>query len=408
MAAAIYLDNHATTRVDPRVVEAMEPYFSEWYGNAGSVSHAFGREAREAVERARSSLAAAIGVSPDEVVFTSGATESVNLALRGFMERRHARGRHVISVATEHRAVLDPLARLARTGFEVTFLPVRPYDEPDGCGMIRLDQLADALRPDTQLVSVMLANNEIGVIQPLAEIVRICHERGVMVHSDATQAVGKIPVNVAALDLDMMSFSAHKLYGPKGIGALVVRRRSPPVRLTPLIEGGGQEKGMRSGTLPVPLIVGFARAVEICQAEMSPEAERMDGLRARLFAGLTAQLPGCQLNGPSLAADCPPGTVRLPNNLNFRFAGLSGESLMLGAPQLAVSSGSACSAASPQPSHVLRAIGLSDDDVRSSLRFGLGRFNTPDDVDRAVAMLSESAGRLRSFSTPPRSSGSAG
>jgi cysteine desulfurase len=395
MAASIYLDNHATTRVDPRVVQAMEPYFTELYGNAGSTSHAFGREAKDAVEAARGTLAAAVGVSADEVVFTSGATESNNLALRGLMERRQARGRHVVSVQTEHRAVLDPLARLARTGYDVTYLSVFPIQDTAGCGQVRVEQLAQALRPDTQLVSVMLANNEIGVIQPLAEIARICHERGVLVHCDATQAVGKIPVNVAELDLDLMSFSAHKLYGPKGIGALVVRRRSPPIRPIPLIEGGGQEKGLRSGTLPVPLIVGFGSAVALCVTEMSAEAGRLAQLRDRLYAGLTQLIDRCELNGPPLAVDPSLGLTRLPNNLNVRFAGVAGESLMLSVPQVALSSGSACSSASPQPSHVLRAIGLTDDEVRSSLRFGLGRFNTLEDIDVTVQLLSDAVARLR-------------
>jgi cysteine desulfurase len=401
MAATIYLDNHATTRVDPRVVQAMQPYFTELYGNAGSTSHAFGWQAKEAVDRARSTLAAAVGVGAEELVFTSGATESNNLAIRGVMERRQSRGRHVVSVETEHRAVLDPLARLERLGYEVTRIPVCGIDEAGRCGLIRLDELAKALRPDTQLLSVMLANNEIGAIQPLAEIARLCHQRDVLVHCDATQAVGKIPVDVTQLDLDLMSFSAHKLYGPKGIGALMVRRRSPPIRLVPFIDGGAQERGMRSGTLPVPLIVGFAVAVELCLAEMSDEALRVAALRDRLHAGLIAQIPGCLLNGPPVTSDVPDRRLRLPNNLNLRFEGVAGESLMLDAPQIAVSSGSACSSASPQPSHVLRAVGLTDDQVRSSLRFGLGRFNTVDEIDVTVAVLSESVQRLRGLTGLP-------
>jgi cysteine desulfurase len=396
----VYLDNHATTRVDPRVVEAMRPYFTELYGNAGSTSHSFGWQAKEAVERARAELAAAVGVTAGEVIFTSGATESNNLALRGAMERRQARGRHVVSVQTEHRAVLDPLERLQPRGFEVTLLPVRSCESPEDCGQLRLDQLADALRPDTELVSVMLANNEIGVIQPLAQIARLCRQHRVLLHCDATQAVGKIPVDVQQLDVDLLSFSAHKLYGPKGIGALVVRRRSPPIRLSPLIEGGGQEKGLRSGTLPVPLIVGFASAVQLCLDELPAETARVAELRRRLYDGLLDRLGDCHLNGPPLEQGGRPHPNRLPNNLNLRFDGLEGESIMLHVPEVAISSGSACSSASPQPSHVLRGLGLSDDQVRSSLRFGLGRFNTREEIEFAVERLSEGVTQLRRLGGP--------
>ena len=359
-----------------------------------------GGKQRKRLSRPAPELASSVGAQAGELIFTSGATESNNLALRGALERRQARGRHVVSVQTEHRAVLDPLQRLERRGFEVTRLPVQTIDAATDCGQIVLDQLSEALRPDTELVSVMLANNEIGVIQPLRQIAEICHERGVLVHCDATQAIGKIPVNVRQLDLDLVSFSAHKLYGPKGIGALIVRRRSPQLRLVPLIDGGGQEKGMRSGTLPVPLIVGFAQAIELCLDEMPAELPRLAALRQRLSTGLFERIPGCELNGPPFSAMRDPPLLRLPNNLNLRFDGVDGESLMLSAGQVAVSSGSACSSATPAPSHVLRAIGLNDDQVRSSLRFGLGRFNTQADIDTAIEVLAQAVRRLRELGTP--------
>jgi cysteine desulfurase len=387
----LYLDNHATTRVDPRVVDAMAPYWTECYGNAGSTSHAFGREARDAVERARERLAASIGAQPAELIFTSGATESNNLALRGVMERRRVRGRHLVSVVTEHRAVLDPLKRLAKRDHEVTYLPVYPASDPCRCGLIDLDQLSAVLRPDTQLVSVMLANNEIGVIQPLAEITKICHDQGVLVHCDATQAVGKMALDVERLGVDLLSFSAHKMYGPKGIGGLYVRR-SAALRLAAQIDGGGQERGMRSGTLPIPLIVGFAAAMELCLAELEHEPLRLAELRQRLWNAIQDQIPGCALNGP--AWDQPQAAPRLPNNLNVQFPGVDGESLMLEAAEVAVSSGSACTSASPEPSHVLRGIGLDDDQVRSSLRFGLGRFNTEAEMEQAAASLANATQTL--------------
>lgn len=390
----IYMDNHATTRVDPRVVEAMLPFFSERYGNAGSVSHVFGWEARDAIDAARQTIADAIGAQPREIVFTSGATESNNLALRGVAERTKRQGKHFVSVATEHRAVLDPLEKLARRGFEITLLGVAPAAEPNA-GMLDPRQVADALRDDTLLVSVMLANNEIGVLQPLAEIGAICRQRGVLLHCDATQAVGKVPVNVDALNVDLMSFTAHKLYGPKGVGALYVRRRSPPVRLQSQIDGGGQEARMRSGTLNVSGIVGFARALELCRDEMPTEMRRLAELRDRLFTGLTGRLDGVSLNGPSLDR---PGW-RLPGNLNVSFAYVDGEALMMSMKQIAVSSGSACTSAEPEPSHVLRALGLTDDRTRASLRFGLGRFNTSEEVDFAVDAVADSVVRLRKLSS---------
>jgi cysteine desulfurase len=390
----IYMDNHATTRVDPRVVEAMLPFFTEKFGNAGSVSHAYGWEARDAVDAARQAVAAAIGAQPREIVFTSGATESNNLALRGVAERTRRRGNHLLSVATEHRAVLDPLEKLSRRGFEVTLLPVAQSGAPNA-GLIEADTIARAIRDDTLLVSVMLANNEIGAIQPLAEIGELCRDRGVMLHCDATQAVGKMPVDVEQLKVDLMSFSAHKVYGPKGIGALYVRRRSPAVRLQSQIDGGGQEHHLRSGTLNVPGIVGFARALELCLEELSAEATRLTELRNRLYTGLTTRLKGVSLNGPTL--DRP--DWRLPGNLNVSFAYVDGEALMMSMKEIAVSSGSACTSAEPEPSHVLRALGLTDDLTRSSLRFGLGRFNTTEEVDFAASAVADSVSRLRSLSS---------
>ena len=389
----IYMDNHATTRVDPRVLEAMLPYFRQRYGNAGSTGHPFGWEAKEAVDRAREQIAAAIGSQPREIVFTSGATESNNLAIRGVAQSPRCKGRHIVSVATEHKAVLDPLASLARHGFDVTLLPV---EQAPGAraGLIAAQQVAAALRDDTALVSVMLANNEIGAIQPISEIAAVCRARGVPLHCDATQAAGKIPVNVGELNVDLLSFSAHKIYGPKGIGALFVRRRGP-IRLEPQIDGGGQEQGLRSGTLNVPGIVGFAAALEIAVAEMPAEAQRLAELRGRLHAGLCRELTDIRLNGPALELS----GCRLPGNLNMSFAGVDGEALLLSMKDLAVSSGSACTSANPEPSHVLRALGLDDDLVRASLRFGLGRFNTAEEVDFAVAAVAQAVRRLREYSS---------
>jgi len=389
----IYMDNHATTRVDPRVVEAMLPLFDRVYGNAGSTSHVFGWEAKESVDAARKSIAEGINASPREIVFTSGATESCNLALKGVAARRREEGGHIVSVATEHKAVLDPLTRLSRRGFEVTLLDVEP-NGPPLAGLLSPQAVADAIRGDTFLVSVMLASNEIGVIQPLAEIAAICRERGVLLHTDATQAVGKIPVNVNELGVDLMSFSAHKMYGPKGVGGLYVRRRSPRVRLEALIEGGGQEDGRRSGTLNVPGIVGMAKALELCLDEMPRETERQRAMRDRLFDLLVEKVPDVTLNGPSLEDPA----LRLAGNLNVSFGYVDGEALMMSMQTLAVSSGSACTSANPEPSHVLRAIGLDEDATRSSLRFGLGRFNIEEEIDRAAAAVAEAVGRLRQLS----------
>jgi cysteine desulfurase len=390
----VYMDNHATTRVDPRVVEAMLPYFGEKFGNAGSTSHSFGWEAKEAVDRSRETIAAAIGAEPREIVFTSGATESNNLAIRGLAEHPRRRGDHFLSVATEHKAVLDPLARVARRGCEVTLLPVEPAGNPRA-GLITDKQIAATLRDDTALVSVMLANNEIGAIQPIAEIAAVCRRRGVPLHCDATQAVGRIAVDAQRLAVDLMSFSAHKLYGPKGIGALYIRRQTRGVRLEPQIDGGGQEHGLRSGTLNVPGIVGFAKAIEIATAEIAAEGARLTELRARLYTGLVERLGDVSLNGPAL--DLP--ELRLPGNLNLSFAYVDGEALLLNMRDLAVSSGSACTSANPEPSHVLRALALDDDLVRASLRFGLGRFNTAEEVEFAIATVAETVTRLRELSS---------
>ena len=390
----IYLDNHATTRVDPRVAEAMWPYFVDRYGNAGSTSHAFGSEAREAVDRARESIARSLNVSPREIVFTSGATESNNLALRGLADRPRRRGNHLVSVVTEHKAVLDPLARLGRRGFEITLLPVAPQESALP-GRVDVEQLASVLRDDTLAVSVMLANNEIGVLQPIEEIGAICRARGVPLHCDATQAVGKMPIDLASLPVDLLSFSGHKLHGPKGVGALYVRRMSPPLRLEPLCDGGGQESGLRSGTLNVPGIVGLAAALTVCVEEMECETPRLRELRDELFRLLQVEVDGVRLNGPPLDE---PGS-RLAANLSCAFDYVEGQALMMRLKRLAVSSGSACTSTNPEPSHVLLALGLSADRARSSLRFGLGRFNSAEDIAQAAGMLRETVCELRTLSS---------
>jgi cysteine desulfurase len=391
----VYMDNHATTRVDPRVVEAMLPYFTEKYGNAGSVGHQFGVDARQAVDESRESIAAAIGADSQEIVFTSGATESNNLAIRGIAERQRRRGNHLVSVATEHKAVLDPLVRLARRDYEVTLLDVEPFASPRA-GWLDPQKVADALRDDTCLVSVMLANNEIGVIQPLPAIARICKQRGVLVHCDATQAVGKIPVDVAQLGVDLMSFTAHKIYGPKGVGALYVRLRDPIVRLDPQISGGGQQAGRRAGTLNVPGIVGFATALQLCVAELPTCMPRLAALRDRLAADVLRELPDVALCGPALNECYADGSpLRLPGNLDLSFGDVDGEALLMAMGNLAVSSGAACSSTDPEPSHVLRALGLGDDAARSSLRFGLGRFNTAADVEFAAQRVVQAVNQLR-------------
>jgi cysteine desulfurase len=396
----VYMDNHATTRVDPRVVEAMLPYFDAKYGNPNSV-HVAGHEARDAVETARQSIAAEIGADAKEIVFTSGATESNNLAVRGVAERERRRGNHFISVATEHRAMLDPLARLARRGYEVTLLGVEQYDSPRA-GWLDPQKVIDAIRDDTCFVSVMLANNEIGIIQPVAEIATACKSRGVLVHCDATQAVGKIRVSVSELNVDLLSFSAHKIYGPKGIGALYVRKRDPIVRLESQILGGGQQEGRRSGTLNVPGIIGFAEALKLCLDEMPTESPRLENLRNKLAVALLSELDDIRLCGPALEARHKNGTpLRLPGNLNVTFGNVDGEALLLAMGSLAVSSGAACTSTDPEPSHVLRALGFSDDEARSSLRFGLGRFNDAADDEFAINRVVEAVKQLRKLSSWP-------
>ena len=373
MERPIYLDHNATTPVDPRVIEAMLPAFTEHFGNPASHTHAYGWAAARLVERAREQIAAALGAHPDEVVFTSGATESNNLAIKGVAWSLAGRGRHLVTVATEHKAVLDPCRRLAGAGFEVTVLPV------DRHGRVGPEQLAAALRPDTVLVSVMLANNETGTLQPLAAIAEACRAAGVLLHTDATQAVGKIPVDVGALGVDLLSLSGHKIYGPRGVGALIVRRRKPRLRLVPLFDGGGHEAGARSGTLNTPGIVGLARALELAAADLVEEGRRLAALRDRLHAGIVAGLDGVHENGHP--------TERLPNTLNLSFVGVDGNALLVGLTELAVSSGSACTSADPKPSHVLAALGVPPQLAAASLRFSLGRGNTGAEIDAAAAAV---------------------
>ena len=380
----IYLDNHATTRVDPRVLEAMLPYFTEQYGNAASRQHVFGRRAEETAAQAREQVAGLIGAEARTIVFTSGATESNNLALKGVAAAYRKKGDHLISVATEHNAVLDPLRRLERDGFRVTILPV------DRFGRLSPEQVEAAITERTVLVSVMAANNEIGTLQPIREIGRLCKRRGVLFHTDAVQAAGKVPLDVDDMGIDLLSLSAHKMYGPKGVGALYVRRREPHVRLEPQIDGGGHERGLRSGTLPVPNVVGFGAACELCRQEMAEEAERLRALRDRLRAGIQDQLEDTVLHGHA--------TERLPGNLSLGFAFIDSGALMTMMRDVAVSSGSACTSASVEPSHVLRAIGVPDELAHGSIRYGLGRFTTPDEVDYAVEETVRAVQHLRAIS----------
>ncbi|MFT5522893.1 MAG: cysteine desulfurase [Pirellulaceae bacterium] len=388
----VFMDNQSTTRVDPRIVEAMLPYFSECYGNAGSTSHAFGWDAKNAVDDARSAIATALNASARSIVFTSGATESNNLALHGTLQRTKSKGQHIVCSRTEHKAMIDPIARLEKRGMPVTWLDVNRNDAPEA-GRISAATVIDALRDDTVFVSLMLANNEVGVIQPLGEIAEVCRQREIVLHTDATQAVGKIHIDLAELGVDLMSFSAHKIYGPKGVGGLFVRR-AKHVRLESQIEGGGQERGLRSGTLNVPGIVGFGNAVSLAVEEIDSETARIAKLRNRLFEGLSQSVPKLTLNGPAL--DDP--FLRLAGNLNCGFHDVDGEALMMSMADLAVSSGSACTSANPEPSHVLRSLGLSDDQTRASLRFGLGRFNTLEEVEFAIQCVSEAVQRLRKMS----------
>lgn len=384
MKTPIYLDNHATTRVDPRVLQAMLPYFSEEFGNAASRNHVFGWRAEEAVERARGQIAALIGAEDKEIIFTSGATESDNLALQGVAEFYREKGNHIITCVTEHKAILDTAHMLEQKGFQVTFLPVNK----EGC--IDLDQLRDSITEKTILVSLMAANNEIGTLHPLREIGRITREKGVLFHTDATQGVGHMDIDVDALGIDLMSFTAHKIYGPKGIGALYVRRKKPRVRLTPIIYGGGHERGMRSGTLNVPGIVGFGAACQIMKEEGAAERDRLLYLRGRLHQGILREITHVYLNGHP--------EQRHPGNLNLSFAFVEGESLLMGINDIAVSSGSACTSASLEPSYVLRALGVGDELAHSSIRFGIGRFNTEEEIDYTIRRVVETVARLREMS----------
>jgi cysteine desulfurase len=379
----IYMDNHATTRVDPRVVEAMLPFFTEEYGNAASRSHPYGWAAEAAVETARGQIGAIIGASGKEIVWTSGATESNNLAIKGAAEFYKDRGRHIITDAIEHKAVLDTCKRLEKLGWEVTYLPVTKD------GLVEPGAVAAAMTDKTVLVSIMLANNEIGTVNPVNEIGRIVKDRGALFHIDAVQGVGKIPFSVEDSKADLVSLSAHKMYGPKGIGALYVRRK-PRVRLTAQIDGGGHERGMRSGTLNVPGIVGFGRAAELAQAEMAAESQRLLALRERLRKGIEARVSDTSVNG-SLEH-------RLPGNLNISFAYVEGEAMLMGLKEVAVSSGSACTSASLEPSYVLRALGVEEEMAHTSIRFGLGRFNTEEEVDYVIDLVARKVDKLRELS----------
>lgn len=377
----IYMDNNATTQPDPRVVEAMIPYLTRVYGNAASHSHSFGWQAESAVDLARQEIAQLIGADPREIVFTSGATESDNLALKGVAEAYAERGNHIITVATEHKAVLDAAKHLEARGKAVTYLGV------DSSGRVDLGELRGAITEDTVLVSVMLANNETGTLQDIAEIGRICRTRGALFHTDATQAVGKIPVSVEAMNVDLMSLTAHKMYGPKGVGALYVRRKNPRVRLISQMDGGGHERGFRSGTLNVPGIIGFGKAAELCRTEMERDAAHTRRLRHALQEGLQQHLPNVILNGHR--------AERLPNTLNVSIPDLASDALMASLPDIALSSGSACSSASIEPSHVLKAMGLTDALSHASLRFGVSRYTTEEEVDYVVAKVAACVPRLR-------------
>jgi cysteine desulfurase len=389
----IYLDNNATTRTDPRVVEAMLPYFTEIYGNAASRNHPFGWEAEKAVNKARAQVAKLIGArvenkggetNASEIIFTSGATESNNLAIKGVAAMYRKKGNHIITQLTEHKAVIDPCKRLERDGFQVTYLPV------DKFGQVHAEQVKAAITDKTILVSIMAANNEIGTVQPVKDIGRVCKEKGVIFHTDAVQAVGKVPIDVEAMGIDLLSLSAHKIYGPKGIGALYVRKKDPRVRLDPMIDGGGHERGFRSGTLAVQQIVGIGVACELARLELASESEYLLRLREKLRKGITSQLVDVYLNGHP--------TERLPGNLNLSFAYVEGEGLMMGIKDIAVSSGSACTSASLEPSYVLKALGVGDELAHSSIRFGLGRFTTEEEVDFTIDAVVKEVSRLREMS----------
>jgi cysteine desulfurase len=384
MKLPIYLDNHATTPMDPEVLKAMLPYFTDVFGNAASRNHEYGWTAEAAVERARSQIAKLIGASEKEIIFTSGATESDNLAVVGVAEMYKEKGRHIITTPIEHKAILDSAHYLETKGYEVTYLNVDQY------GRVSPEDVRKAIRPDTILVSIMFANNEVGTINPIAEISKVCREKGVIFHTDAVQAVGKIPVDVEKMGIDLLSVTAHKMYGPKGVGALYVRRKNPRVRLAPLIHGGGHERGMRSGTLNVPGIVGFGKAAELCMAKMESDTARIRKMRDRLWDGIRGQLDEVYLNGHP--------TERLVGNLNVSFAYVEGESLMMGMKELAVSSGSACTSASLEPSYVLKSLGVGEDLAHTSIRFGLGRFTTDEEIDFAIKKVVETVSKLRDLS----------
>jgi cysteine desulfurase len=380
----IYFDNHATTQVDPRVLQAMLPYFTEKFGNAASRNHPFGWAGEEAVENARAQVASLIGATPKEIIFTSGATESDNLMIKGVAEMYREKGNHIITQAIEHKAVLDTCKRLEKDGFEVTYLPVQRD------GRVDPEDVRKAITPKTILITIMYANNEIGIINPIQEIGKIAKERGIFFAVDGVQAVGKIPVDVQKDNIDLLAISAHKIYGPKGVGALYVRRRNPRVQLSAIIDGGGHERGMRSGTLNVPGIVGLGAACEIAQKEMAEEAVRLRKLRDRLRAGLEAKLDEVFINGSM--------EHRLPNNLNMSFAYVEGESLLMGINDIAVSSGSACTSATLEPSYVLKALGVGEDLAHTSIRFGLGRFTTEEEVDYVTDKMVTVVNKLRELS----------
>ena len=408
MKLPIYMDHHATTPVDPRVVAAMLPYFTESFGNAASRNHVFGWEAEAAVDQARERIALAMNAQPKEIVFTSGATESDDLAILGVARMYRQKGNHVVTGATEHRAVLDSCRALEKEGFEITVLPT------DRFGRISPDRLREAVTERTVLVTLMLANNEVGTVQRLSELGAVCRETGVLFHTDAVQGFGKVAFDVEAMRVDLASVTAHKLYGPKGVGALYVRSKGPRVRVAPLIHGGGHERGLRSGTLNVPGIAGFGKAVEIAMVVREDEAKRLRLLRQSLFERITGTLEGVTLNGPPLPALRENGALvsdefeeRLPGNLNLSFAGVEGEALLLGIKNVAVSSGSACTSASLQPSHVLKALGVPDDLAHSSIRFGLGRGNTAEEVDYTAEAVIQTVRRLRE-TAPMRFSSPAG
>jgi len=385
MKLPIYMDNHATTPVDPRVLDTMLPFFTEKFGNASSRNHVFGWDSEAAVDSARDQVAALLhAVSPREIVFTGGATESDNLAIKGVAEAYRERGNHIITCAIEHRAVLDSCKSLEKNGYQVTYLPVTRE------GLVDLDRLRGAITDRTVMISIMAANNEIGTIEPVHEIGRVAKEKGVLFHTDATQAVGKIPVNVEEWGVDLLSLTAHKLYGPKGVGALYIRSSKPRVKITSLIDGGGQERGVRSGTLNVPGIVGMGKACEIARKEVLADGERLTALTERLKSGIMSQLDQVSVNGHS--------SQRLPGNMHLSFAFIEGESLLMGLKDIAVSTGSACTSASLEPSHVLKAIGLEEHLAHASIRFGLGRFNTQEEVDYTVRRVVEEVRRLRELS----------